>query len=100
WTVEGDTLVGLAGRCLDVTEGSTEDGTQVQLWDCNGEPWQKWTSVAWAGETVGSASDTPAASSDATPPTTTEGQPAQPPSGSEMPANGGEVWHESFDNGR
>lgn len=32
-----------SGRCLDVVGGSTNEGAQVQLWDCNGNPQQKWT---------------------------------------------------------
>ncbi|WP_259401167.1 RICIN domain-containing protein, partial [Microbispora sp. H13382] len=38
-----------SGRCLDVTGASTADGTQVQLWDCNGQTNQTWTSTS-AGE--------------------------------------------------
>ncbi|MET8508101.1 endo-1,4-beta-xylanase [Streptomyces sp. NPDC004787] len=38
-----------SGRCLDVPGGSTADGTQVQLWDCNGRTNQQWTPTA-AGE--------------------------------------------------
>ena len=33
----------LAGKCLDVGGGSTADGTQIQLWTCNGGAAQKWT---------------------------------------------------------
>ncbi|WP_182899350.1 RICIN domain-containing protein, partial [Microbispora sp. H10830] len=32
-----------AGRCLDVPNASTSDGTQVQLWDCNGQSNQQWS---------------------------------------------------------
>ncbi|UZI27181.1 endo-1,4-beta-xylanase [Streptomyces sp. VB1] len=38
-----------SGRCLDVPNASTTDGTQLQLWDCNGSTGQQWTSTA-AGE--------------------------------------------------
>ncbi|MCL6673153.1 endo-1,4-beta-xylanase [Streptomyces panaciradicis] len=38
-----------SGRCLDVPNASTTDGTQVQLWDCNGATNQQWT-VTDAGE--------------------------------------------------
>ncbi|MEV1202244.1 glycoside hydrolase family 11 protein [Microbispora rosea] len=31
-----------SGRCLDVPNASTSDGTQVQLWDCNGQSNQQW----------------------------------------------------------
>ncbi|MFI7625602.1 extracellular catalytic domain type 1 short-chain-length polyhydroxyalkanoate depolymerase [Microbispora rosea] len=38
-----------SGRCLDVPGASTADGTQVQLWDCNGQTNQTWSSTS-AGE--------------------------------------------------
>ncbi|MER5475871.1 endo-1,4-beta-xylanase [Streptomyces sp. NPDC002734] len=38
-----------SGRCLDVPNASTTDGTQVQLWDCNNGTNQQWSSTA-AGE--------------------------------------------------
>jgi hypothetical protein len=31
-----------SGRCVDVPNGSTTNGTQVQLWDCNGGAGQRW----------------------------------------------------------
>ncbi|WP_149260574.1 endo-1,4-beta-xylanase [Actinomadura sp. K4S16] len=38
-----------SGRCLDVPNASTTDGTQLQLWDCHGGTNQQWTSTD-AGE--------------------------------------------------
>ncbi|MFF0311059.1 endo-1,4-beta-xylanase [Streptosporangium sp. NPDC004379] len=38
-----------SGRCVDVPNSSTTDGTQVQLWDCHGNANQQWTSTS-AGE--------------------------------------------------
>ncbi|GGS19442.1 beta-xylanase [Streptomyces humidus] len=38
-----------SGRCLDVPGSSTNDGTQLQLWDCHGGTNQQWTYTA-AGE--------------------------------------------------
>jgi hypothetical protein len=35
-----------SGRCVDVTGVSTTNGTQVQLWDCNGQVNQSWTLAA------------------------------------------------------
>ncbi|MEU6432251.1 ricin-type beta-trefoil lectin domain protein [Microbispora sp. NPDC046973] len=35
-----------AGRCLDVPNVSQTNGTQVQLWDCNGQTNQQWTYTA------------------------------------------------------
>jgi hypothetical protein len=41
---EGDEIVGVgSGRCLDVTGVSHNNGTQLQLWDCNGQDNQSWT---------------------------------------------------------
>ncbi|MEV4756478.1 ThuA domain-containing protein [Micromonospora sp. NPDC049559] len=34
---------GLAGKCLDVDNGGTADGTQVQIWTCTGAARQTWT---------------------------------------------------------
>lgn len=32
-----------SGRCLDVLDSSTSNGTQAQLWDCTGAANQTWT---------------------------------------------------------
>ncbi|WP_250214305.1 lectin [Acrocarpospora catenulata] len=34
-----------SNRCLDVTGVSQNNGTQVQIWDCNGQNNQQWTST-------------------------------------------------------
>jgi type 1 glutamine amidotransferase len=34
---------GVNGKCLDVANAGTADGTQVQLWTCNGSGAQSWT---------------------------------------------------------
>jgi hypothetical protein len=34
---------GQSGRCLDVPSAGTANGTQTQLWDCNGQANQAWT---------------------------------------------------------
>ncbi len=36
-------ITGLAGKCLDVSGGSSADGTKVQLWTCNNSAAQRWT---------------------------------------------------------
>jgi glucosylceramidase len=36
-------ISGLAGKCLDVTDGSTANGNQPQLWTCTAGPNQTWT---------------------------------------------------------
>ncbi|WP_245651760.1 endo-1,4-beta-xylanase [Streptosporangium amethystogenes] len=38
-----------SGRCVDVPNASTTDGTQLQIWDCNGQTNQQWTRTS-AGE--------------------------------------------------
>jgi hypothetical protein len=35
-----------SGRCVDINNSSTTNGTQAQLWDCNGQPNQRWTYTA------------------------------------------------------
>ncbi|WP_433500466.1 endo-1,4-beta-xylanase [Sphaerimonospora sp. CA-214678] len=35
-----------SGRCVDVPNYSTADGTQLQLWDCHGGTNQQWTSTS------------------------------------------------------
>ncbi|MFF4084658.1 endo-1,4-beta-xylanase [Streptomyces sp. NPDC001777] len=35
-----------SGRCLDVPNASTTDGTQLQLWGCSGSTNQQWVSTA------------------------------------------------------
>ncbi|MEV5818464.1 ricin-type beta-trefoil lectin domain protein [Micromonospora harpali] len=37
---------GQSGRCVDVPNGSTTNGTQTQLWDCTGAAAQSWTHTA------------------------------------------------------
>jgi len=32
-----------SGRCLDINNSTTTNGTQAQLWDCNGGSNQRWT---------------------------------------------------------
>jgi glucosylceramidase len=36
-------ITGLGGKCLDVTDGSTANGNQPQMWTCTGGPNQSWT---------------------------------------------------------
>jgi hypothetical protein len=46
-----------AGKCLDVPNATQTEGTQVDIWDCNGNPNQQWTAtssgqltVYWGGD--------------------------------------------------
>jgi non-reducing end alpha-L-arabinofuranosidase len=44
---QGQRIVGgQSGRCVDVPNASTVNGTQVQLWDCSGQPNQSFTLTA------------------------------------------------------
>jgi hypothetical protein len=43
---------GQSGRCVDVPNASTTNGTQVQLWDCSGGSGQLWTSTSGKQFTV------------------------------------------------
>jgi type 1 glutamine amidotransferase len=36
-------ITGVAGKCADVSGGSSADGTKVQLWTCHGGAGQRWT---------------------------------------------------------
>jgi lysophospholipase L1-like esterase len=51
-TVSGPVDAGIAGKCLDVANSGTANGTHVQLWGCNGTGAQKWTAVPGAGGTL------------------------------------------------
>jgi hypothetical protein len=44
---QGQQIVGgQSGRCVDVPNSATTNGTQVQLWDCGGQTNQRWTATA------------------------------------------------------
>ncbi|WP_202233025.1 ricin-type beta-trefoil lectin domain protein [Actinacidiphila reveromycinica] len=51
-TATGPVAAGIAGKCLDVANSGTTNGTHVQLWGCNGTGAQKWTAVPGAGGTL------------------------------------------------
>ncbi|MFC9947516.1 ThuA domain-containing protein [Streptomyces pratensis] len=36
-------VTGIGGKCVDVANGASADGTQIQLWTCNGSAAQTWT---------------------------------------------------------
>jgi O-glycosyl hydrolase len=44
--ISGPLVGAQSGRCLDVPNQSTVNGTQVALWDCNGGANQSWTQLA------------------------------------------------------
>jgi hypothetical protein len=46
WTHNADGSLSTLGRCLDINGNGTANGTQVELWDCNGVGGQKWVQRA------------------------------------------------------
>ncbi|WP_203825919.1 RICIN domain-containing protein [Actinoplanes palleronii] len=59
-TGTGAALVGTAsGRCLDVPNGSTANGTQPIIWDCSGATNQRWTYDGQTLQAVGKCLDAP-----------------------------------------
>ncbi|WP_255509875.1 ricin-type beta-trefoil lectin domain protein [Micromonospora sp. AP08] len=36
-------ITGIGGKCLDVTNSNTANGTPIQIWSCAGTPNQQWT---------------------------------------------------------
>ncbi|MFC4590023.1 ThuA domain-containing protein [Sphaerisporangium corydalis] len=48
---------GLAGKCLDVAGAATTDGTQVQLYGCNGTGAQTWTVTGQVLKALGKCLD-------------------------------------------
>ncbi|WP_434587370.1 PQQ-dependent sugar dehydrogenase [Streptomyces sp. A5-4] len=41
--VQEQEIKGLGGKCVDVANSASADGTQIQLWTCNQSAAQKWT---------------------------------------------------------
>ncbi|MFB7243865.1 alpha-L-arabinofuranosidase [Streptomyces populi] len=46
WTHNANGSLGTIGRCLDIIGNGTANGTNVELWDCNGVGGQKWVQRA------------------------------------------------------
>ena len=42
WYHRTDGSLGTLGRCLDINGDGSANGTQVELWDCNGVGGQRW----------------------------------------------------------
>jgi len=56
----GSALVSAAsGRCLDVPNGTTANGTQPVIWDCNGGTNQRWTVNGQSIQVLGKCLDAP-----------------------------------------
>jgi alpha-galactosidase len=49
-----------SGRCLDVPNSNTANGTQPVIWDCNGATNQKWTVSGQTLQALGKCLDAPA----------------------------------------
>jgi alpha-galactosidase len=49
-----------SGRCLDVPNSATANGTQPVIWDCNGATNQKWTLSGQTLQAMGKCLDAPA----------------------------------------
>ncbi|GAA3351249.1 ricin-type beta-trefoil lectin domain protein [Amorphoplanes nipponensis] len=48
-----------SGRCLDVPNSNTTNGTQPVIWDCNGAANQKWTASGQTLQSLGKCLDAP-----------------------------------------
>ncbi|MEU5960513.1 ricin-type beta-trefoil lectin domain protein [Micromonospora parva] len=48
-----------SGRCLDVPNSSTTNGTQPVIWDCNGQANQRWTRNGQTLQALGKCLDAP-----------------------------------------
>ena len=46
WYHNSDGSLETLGRCLDINGNGTANGTQVELWDCNGVGGQVWQQQA------------------------------------------------------
>jgi alpha-galactosidase len=56
----GSALVSAAsGRCLDVPDSATANGTQPVIWDCNGGANQRWTFTGQSIQALGKCLDAP-----------------------------------------
>ncbi|MFI7578641.1 family 16 glycoside hydrolase [Micromonospora sp. NPDC049497] len=51
------TITGIGGKCLDVSNSATADGTKIQLWNCNGTNAQKWSRVGDTFQALGKCLD-------------------------------------------
>ncbi|MFC3744315.1 RICIN domain-containing protein, partial [Paractinoplanes deccanensis] len=46
-----------SGRCLDVPNSTTANGTQPVIWDCNGAANQRWTTAGQSLQALGKCLD-------------------------------------------
>ncbi|GHJ17269.1 glycoside hydrolase family 27 protein [Micromonospora sp. AKA38] len=59
-TTGGALVSAASGRCLDVPQSNTANGTQPVIWDCNGAANQRWTFSGDAIQALGKCLDSPA----------------------------------------
>ena len=50
-------IIGYGGRCIDVPFSNPTDGTQLQIWDCNGTAAQAWTFTGGTVQAFGKCMD-------------------------------------------
>ncbi len=50
-------IVGIGGKCLDIDNAGTADGTKIQLWTCNGSNAQRWARVGSTYQALGKCLD-------------------------------------------
>jgi hypothetical protein len=51
------TITGIGGKCVDVDNSGTADGTKIQLWTCNGSTAQQWSRVGDTYRALGKCLD-------------------------------------------
>ncbi|MGW4463833.1 family 16 glycoside hydrolase [Micromonospora sp. NPDC004704] len=51
------TISGIGGKCVDVDNAGTANGTKIQLWTCNGSAAQQWSRVGSTYQTLGKCLD-------------------------------------------
>jgi alpha-galactosidase len=55
----GPFISAASGRCLDVPQSNTANGTQPVIWDCNGAANQRWTLTGQTLQALGKCLDAP-----------------------------------------
>lgn len=58
-TTTGALVSAASGRCLDVPQSNTANGTQPIIWDCNGAANQRWTVSGQTIQALGKCLDAP-----------------------------------------
>jgi hypothetical protein len=53
----GGAITGIGGKCVDVANSGTANGTEVRLWTCNGSGAQRWTAQSGTLRALGKCLD-------------------------------------------